>query len=223
MHNWIKYLIQIPLKANIIYNSRKPCKVIKPKKIISTKPAYLLHKESCLLIWNNFGYHAAKPLSPLCTPTSCCKTLKTTVQFDIMLQNPWNHRPLLHHAAKPFEQLCSATACCQRLRTTVQLWNNLPNPWTRFAILYHAGTTVPQCSYILLLLPTWLSLVRVLFSLTPKGQSMCRMSLFSVNMNTINTNSALNTAKKNTDLSLNSFSPDVILACQKKIIISLKK
>ena len=37
-------------------------------------------------------------------------------------------------------------------------------------------------------------------------------------MKTISTNSALNTAKKNTDLSLSSFSPDVIFACKRKSV-----
>ena len=49
---------------------------------------------------------------------------------------------------------------------------------------------------------------------TPKGQSMWRMSLLRVNIKTIRTKRALNMAKKNTDLSLNSLSPAVIIACK---------
>ena len=52
----------------------------------------------------------------------------------------------------------------------------------------------------------------VMLVLTPNGQSMWRISLFRVNMKTIRTKRALNMAKKNTALSLNSFSPWVMRA-----------
>ena len=58
-----------------------------------------------------------------------------------------------------------------------------------------------------------MSSVIVMLVLTPKGQSMWRISLLRVNMKTIRTKRALNIAKKNTDLSLNSFNPAVIRAC----------
>ena len=48
--------------------------------------------------------------------------------------------------------------------------------------------------------------------LTPNGQSIWRISLFRVSMKTIKTKRALNMAKKNTALSLNSFSPCATLA-----------
>jgi hypothetical protein len=57
-----------------------------------------------------------------------------------------------------------------------------------------------------------LSSVIVMFSFTPKGQSICKISLLRVNMKTIKTNRALNMAKKKTDLSLNSFKPAAMRA-----------
>ncbi len=51
-----------------------------------------------------------------------------------------------------------------------------------------------------------------MFSLTPSGQLMYRVSLCSVNMKMMRTKSALNTEKKNTDLFLSSFRPAVMRA-----------
>lgn len=51
-----------------------------------------------------------------------------------------------------------------------------------------------------------------MFSLTPSGQLMYRVSLWRVNMKMIRTKSALNTQKKNTALFLSSFRPAVIRA-----------
>ena len=77
-------------------------------------------------------------------------------------------------------------------------------------------STVPLISFRFQF--TWPSSVSVIFSLAPQGHLMYRMSLFSVNMNTINTNNALNTEKKNTDWFLSSFRPAVSLSWIKEIL-----
>lgn len=46
-----------------------------------------------------------------------------------------------------------------------------------------------------------------MFSLTPNGQSMCRVSLCRVNMKTMSTKRELKMAKKKTDLFRSSFRP----------------
>ena len=52
----------------------------------------------------------------------------------------------------------------------------------------------------------------VILVLTPKGQSMWRISLLRVNIKTMRTNKALKMEKKNTALSLSSFRPRVMTA-----------